>query len=65
MAISYYFLISFVLFIYWLKFWLTDSTTPKTHLKSWLILMVGTSLWPLVLPFAYLELLTKISQQRS
>ena len=29
---------------------LRDTSTPKTHLGSWVVLIVGTILWPIVLP---------------
>lgn len=64
-AIFYYFLISLLVFAFWLRAFIADSTTDKRDPTSWLVLIIGTSLWPLVLPFAYLELMNKFSKQRN
>ncbi|HEY9627965.1 MAG TPA: hypothetical protein V6C84_11735 [Coleofasciculaceae cyanobacterium] len=29
---------------------LKDTTTPKTHVASWMVLAVATILWPIALP---------------
>ncbi len=33
-----------------LRAFLKDSSTPKTDLLSWMVLLVATLLWPLALP---------------
>jgi hypothetical protein len=48
-----------ILFCYWLAFFLSDRTTPKTHLMSWIVLLVASLLWPISAPLAILELLGK------
>nr|ADN13516.1 conserved hypothetical protein [Gloeothece verrucosa PCC 7822] len=63
-AVVYYIVIAVLVFSFWLKVFMADTTTEKTDLMSWLVLIIGTSLWPLVLPFAYLEISNKVSRQR-
>jgi hypothetical protein len=50
---------SLILFCYWLAFFLSDRTTPKTHLISWIVLIIASLLWPISAPLAILELLGK------
>ena len=64
-VIGYYILIALVIFGLWLKTFIADSTVEKTDIISWVALIIGTSLWPLVLPLAYLELSHKISIQKN
>jgi hypothetical protein len=33
-----------------LNAFLRDTTTPKTHVASWLVLAIATIAWPIVLP---------------
>ncbi len=35
---------------YYLKMFLQDTTTPKQDLTSWLVVVLGASLWPITLP---------------
>ncbi|CCQ60531.1 hypothetical protein CWATWH0402_353 [Crocosphaera watsonii WH 0402] len=43
----------------WFKLFWADETTPRNDLSSWVVLIVGASLWVVVLPFANLELVLK------
>lgn len=59
-VLSFYFLIAQRLFKVWLKFFHRDSSmSPGEKKLSWVVLIVGTLLWPIVLPNAYLSLLEK------
>lgn len=44
-------------------FWL-DSSTSKRHGLSWMIILVGSLCWGVVLPLAVAERLRKFSKQR-
>lgn len=50
-----YIVIAFLVFGYFLWVFLTDKSTPNTHMGSWIVLGLATLLWPIVLPLAYLE----------
>ncbi len=50
-----YIVIAFLVFGYFLWVFLTDKSTPNTHMGSWVVLGLATLLWPIVLPLAYLE----------
>ena len=59
-AVLFYFLIAQRLFKVWLKFFHRDSSmSPGEKQLSWVVLIVGTLLWPIVVPHAYLSLLEK------
>lgn len=59
-VVFFYFLIAQRLFKVWLKFFHRDtSMSPGEKQLSWVVLIVGTLLWPIVLPNAYLALLEK------
>lgn len=59
-VVFFYFMIAQRLFKVWLKFFHRDtSMSPGEKQLSWVVLIVGTLLWPIVLPNAYLALLEK------
>lgn len=59
-SLFFYFLIAQRLFKIWFKFFHRDSgMSPGEKQLSWVVLIVGTLLWPIVLPNAYLALLEK------
>jgi hypothetical protein len=57
--VSYYFLVYFMILWVWLKAFIDDKKMPNNDLKSWATLIIVTSLWPILLPFAYLEIVTR------
>lgn len=59
MLVIAYLLIALVVFLVWLIKFLADTTTPKDDRISWIALMIGPLLWPIVLPFSILELVGK------
>ncbi len=44
-----------------LQSFLKDTTTPKTDRTSWLVILVATVLWPIVLPSIIRKKLLKTS----
>ncbi|MCY7286289.1 MAG: hypothetical protein LH679_23285 [Cyanobacteria bacterium CAN_BIN43] len=42
-----------------LNAFLKDSSTPKSDVTSWLVVLIGTLVWPLVLPSMILKQLPK------
>jgi len=38
---------------------LRDNSTPKSDVNSWLVVLIGTLVWPLVLPSMILKQLPK------
>jgi len=58
LAIIVYLIMACCLFNEWLVFFLADEEMDsEQRLFSIVILVIGTILWPIVVPFAYLELL--------
>lgn len=55
----WYLTVSATVFCYWLGLFFADRSTPKTHLASWLILLIAPLFWPIVLPVSIVELVTK------
>jgi hypothetical protein len=60
----WYLTISVTVFCYWLGVFIADRSTPKTHVASWLILLIAPLFWPIVLPLSIIELVTKSSSVR-
>jgi flagellar biosynthesis protein FlhB len=53
-----YLLIAHRLFNIWLKFFQQDtSISTEDRSLSWVVLSIGTILWPVIVPIAYLRLL--------
>ncbi|HEY9610697.1 hypothetical protein [Allocoleopsis sp.] len=58
--VFFYTVIAQRLFSIWLKFFQRDSNmSPGEKQLSWVVLIVGTVLWPVVIPNAYLAILEK------
>ncbi len=55
----WYLSVSATVFCYWLGLFFADKSTPKTHIQSWLILLIAPLFWPIVVPASILELLSK------
>jgi hypothetical protein len=61
----FYLLIAYFLFKAWLGFFLRDTSLTRRQRNVQLGLLIGiTILWPLIVPFAYLELLSKIETKK-
>ena len=57
-AIAFYVVMLPILFSQWLDFMQhDDSLSPNEKFSSWVILLIATILWPIVVPISYLELL--------
>lgn len=48
-----------------LNAFMNDHTTPKTDVLSWMVLLIGTSLWFVVLPTMINKKLTQLSRDMS
>jgi hypothetical protein len=59
MIVIGYFVIALIVFLVWLKFFFSDTSTSKKDLKSWIVLLTGPLIWPIVLPLSYLQLAYK------
>ena len=54
--INWYWTIALMVFIYWFTIFLQDTSTLKTDLMSWLVLLIAPLFWPIVLPISSWEL---------
>ena len=59
----WYLTVSATVFCYWLGLFMADKSTPKTHIASWLILLIAPLFWPIVIPASIVELLTKSASE--
>lgn len=48
-----------------LNAFMNDRTTPKTDVLSWMVLLIGTSLWFVVLPMMISKKLTQLTRDVS
>jgi uncharacterized membrane protein len=58
--LSCYLLIALVVLCFWLWLFWQDHTTPKTHLTSWLVILIAPWFWPIVIPLSLIELNNKL-----
>ncbi|MEQ9373499.1 MAG: hypothetical protein RIG63_31420 [Coleofasciculus chthonoplastes F3-SA18-01] len=57
-AIAFYVVMLPILFSRWLDFMQNDdSLSSNEKFSSWVLLVIATILWPIVVPISYLELL--------
>lgn len=59
----FYLLMALRFFSVWLKFIQRDPSLSSRPRQLYLCLVVLTILWPLIVPFAYLELLSKSEKE--
>lgn len=52
---------AFLVFVILLNAFIKDNTTPKTHVGSWIVVIMATTLWPLVLPSIIRKKFSKVS----
>lgn len=58
LVLVFYILLAGLFFVRWLDFFLEDEQmSPQMRLVSTFVLVLATILWPITVPFAYLELL--------
>jgi hypothetical protein len=58
---GFYLIIAITVFGLWSWLFWKDTTTPKTHLVSWVVIFIAPWFWPLVLPLSLAELSGKLS----
>jgi polyferredoxin len=51
-----YFSIAFIVFCVWFKSFLNDTATSKKDLISWIALLMGPLIWPIVLPLSFWQI---------
>jgi len=61
MIVIGYFSIALIVFIVWFKSFWNDTATSKTDLISWIALIIGPLIWPVVLPLSLLQITSKKS----
>jgi hypothetical protein len=61
--LAFYFLLMPILLISWFNFFRQDDEMSRREKRlSIVVIAIATVLWPIVLPFAYLELLGKFKK---
>ena len=56
-----YFSIALIVFLVWFKSFWNDTATSKKDLISWIVLIIGPLVWPVVLPLSLLQITSKKS----
>jgi len=51
-----YFSIALIVFLVWFKCFWNDTATAKNDLISWIALVIGPLVWPVVLPVSILQI---------
>jgi hypothetical protein len=57
-----YLIITLIIGCFWLLLFWKDTSTPKTHVTSWLIILIAPWFWPIVIPLSIAELSRKLSK---
>ncbi|MEG3847276.1 hypothetical protein QT971_07735 [Microcoleus sp. herbarium19] len=65
MIITAYFSIALIVFLVWFKSFWNDTATSKKDLISWIALVIGPLVWPVVLPLSILQISSKKSVVRA
>ena len=60
----WYVTIASMVFVFWFGLFLADTSTPKNHVDSWLVLLIAPWFWPIVVPLSIVELIVKASQKQ-
>ncbi len=61
MIIIGYFSIALIVFFVWFKRFWNDTATSKKDLISWIALVIGPLVWPVVLPLSLLQISSRKS----
>jgi len=61
MIIIGYFSIALIVFLVWFKRFWNDTATSKKDLISWIALVIGPLVWPIVLPLSFLQITSRKS----
>lgn len=61
MMIIGYFSIALIVFLVWFKRFWNDTATSKKDLISWIALVIGPLVWPIVLPLSLLQITSRKS----
>ncbi|MCY7382720.1 MAG: hypothetical protein LH628_09110 [Microcoleus sp. CAN_BIN18] len=61
MMIIGYFSIALIVFLVWFKRFWNDTATSKKDLISWIALVIGPLVWPIVLPLSFLQITSRKS----
>ncbi len=56
-----YFSIALIVFLVWFKRFWNDTATSKKDLISWIALVIGPLVWPIVLPLSFLQITSRKS----
>ena len=56
MIMMSYFSIALIVFLVWFKSFWNDTATAKNDLISWIALVIGPLVWPVVLPVSILQI---------
>ncbi len=56
-----YFSIALIVFFVWFKSFWNDTATSKKDLISWIALVIGPLVWPVVLPLSLLQVSSRKS----
>jgi Na+/proline symporter len=59
MIIISYFSIALIVFLVWFRSFWHDTATSKKDLISWIALIIGPLVWPVVLPLSLLQITSK------
>jgi hypothetical protein len=64
MFIIGYFSVSLIVFVVWFIVFWNDTSTSKKDLLSWVALLLGPLVWPIVLPLSLFQISSRKSAEQ-
>jgi polyferredoxin len=64
MLIIGYFSVSLIVFVVWFIVFWNDTSTSKKDLLSWVALLLGPLVWPIVLPLSLFQISSRKSVEQ-
>jgi polyferredoxin len=65
MIVIGYFSIALIVFLVWFIVFWNDTSTSKKDLLSWVALLLGPLVWPVVLPLSLFQIASKKSVEQA
>lgn len=63
--LAVYLTVALFVFLVLLSAFLLDRSTPKTHRLSWLVVVLGSAFWLVVIPLSFVEVVRKLAKAKN
>ncbi len=63
--LAVYLTVALFVFLILLSAFLLDHSTPKIHRLSWVVVVLGSAFWFIVIPLSFAEVVRKVAKVKS